>query len=73
MGPTHVGPRNRAGAGDVLTHYNVPMHACIAPTVGECACSAHAADECVRFTKGDKMAAMWPEYFGHWLLQRVGR
>ena len=54
---THVGPRNDVldgsvsplkGAllgGNVSVYCNVPIHKCFAPAAGECACSAHAADE----------------------------
>jgi len=46
----------------VPAHCNVPTHECIAhcspAAAGECACPAHAADECTAFAavRGDKTA-----------------
>jgi len=57
-GLTYVGPRNhvldgepdRLQKGHLPAHDNVPTHECIAQcslaAAGECACPAHAADEC---------------------------
>ena len=46
--------------GHVPTHCIVPTHECSAhcspAAAGECACQAHAADECIRSREGDKTA-----------------
>jgi len=57
----------------VPAHRNVPTHECIAyclsAAAGECACPAHAADECIRHRKRSlvttRQCDLLPNYFGH--------
>jgi len=42
---THVG--RGTFDGDVLAPCNLPTPDCIAASAGECACLAHAVDECI--------------------------
>jgi len=59
--------------GSYAGHCNVPEHECIkhcsSAAVGECACPAHAADECIRRREGWKngRCGLLPNNFTHLL------
>jgi len=72
MGSRSPTGRGTFEGGHVAAHCIVPTHECIAPAAGECACPAHAADECIRLREGmrRRRCGLLPNYFGH-LLHKV--
>jgi len=47
-------------------YQHIKRHKCIAPAMGECSCSAHAAHKCI--CHRDKTRRLLPNYFKHFVL-----
>ena len=64
-GPESLTGRGTFEGGHVPARWYVPMHECIKPAAGDCACPAHAANECFRRRDNTAMRTFAKSHGGH--------